>query len=187
MENRDLIAGCGVSVWLSPDFATVRTRVASQDTLERPLFADPERAEELFHERRVAYALADHRIDIGPDEGAATVALRDTPEEALAGIEAAEAKCVANQHDTVFYIGGSSGNNLAAALTWDKNYTHLIGICAPTMVAQRSRIFQTSTVTGASPLLNITATTILVVDSTPKCLSIQITSESSINRKSSSS
>ncbi len=81
-----------------------------------------------------------------------------SPEEALAGIETAEGKCVANQHDTVFYIGGSSGNNLAAALTWDKNYTHLIGICAPTQVAQRSRIFQTSTVTGASPLLNITAT-----------------------------
>ena len=81
-----------------------------------------------------------------------------TPESALAGIEAAEAKTVANQHDCVFYIAGSSGNNLAAALTWDKNYTHLIGICAPTMVAQRSRIFQTSTLTGASPLLNITAT-----------------------------
>jgi hypothetical protein len=81
-----------------------------------------------------------------------------SPAEALAGIEAAEAKTVANQHDVVFYIAGSSGNNLAAALTWDKNYTHLIGIAAPTRVAQRARIFQTSTLTGASPLLNITAT-----------------------------
>jgi len=80
------------------------------------------------------------------------------PDKALAGIEAAEAKCVANQHDCVLYIAGSSGNNLAAALTWDKNYTHLIGICAPTRVAQRARIFQTSTLTGASPLLTISAT-----------------------------
>lgn len=81
-----------------------------------------------------------------------------TPAEALASIETAEGKCVANQNDTVVYIAGSSGNNLAAALTWDKNYTHLIGICAPTRVAQRARIFQTSTLTGASPLLDITAT-----------------------------
>lgn len=81
-----------------------------------------------------------------------------SPETALAGIEAAEAKCVANQHDTVIYIAGSSGVNLAAALTWDKNYTHLIGIAAPTRVAQRARIFQTSTLTGASPLLTISAT-----------------------------
>jgi len=76
----------------------------------------------------------------------------------LASIEAAEALCVANQHDVVLYLAGSSGNNLAAALTWDKNYTHLIGWCAPTMAAQRARVFQTSTLTGASPLLNITAT-----------------------------
>jgi len=76
----------------------------------------------------------------------------------LASIEAAEALCTANQHDVVLYLAGSSGNNLAAALTWDKNYTHLLGMCAPTRIAQRSRIFQTATLTGASPLLNITAT-----------------------------
>jgi len=75
----------------------------------------------------------------------------------LASVEAAEDLCVANQHDVVLYLAGSSGNNLAAALTWDKNYTHLIGWCAPTGVANRARIFQTSTLTGASPLLNITA------------------------------
>jgi len=79
-------------------------------------------------------------------------------EKALASLEAAEDKCAANQHDTVFYIAGSSGNNLAAALTWDKNYTHLIGVAAPTEIAQRARIFQTSTLTGASPLLTISAT-----------------------------
>lgn len=75
----------------------------------------------------------------------------------LASIEAGEDLCTANQHDVVLYIAGSSGNNLAAALTWDKNYTHLLGWCAPTNIAQRARIFQTSTLTGASPLLNITA------------------------------
>ena len=75
----------------------------------------------------------------------------------LASIEAAYALCTANQHDVVLYIAGSSGNDLAAAVTWSKDYTHLIGWCANTMVAQRSRIFQTSTLTGASPLLTISA------------------------------
>lgn len=81
-----------------------------------------------------------------------------SPSEALASLEAAYAKTVANQHDTIFYIAGSSGNNLAAAVTWSKNYTHLIGVAAPTRIAQRARIFQTSTLTGASPLLTISAT-----------------------------
>jgi len=79
-------------------------------------------------------------------------------ENPLASLEAAYAKTVANQHDVVFYIASSSGNNLAAAVTWAKNYTHLIGIAAPTETAQRARIFQTSTLTGASPLLTISAT-----------------------------
>ena len=75
----------------------------------------------------------------------------------LKTLEEAEDRCVANRHDCVLYAAGASANNLAAALTWDKSYTHLIGLCAPTMVGQRSRIFQKSTLTGASPLLTISA------------------------------
>ena len=76
----------------------------------------------------------------------------------LAGIEQAYANCTANQHDAVIYIGGATSVNLAAAVTWSKNYTHLVGMCAPTHAAQRSRIFQTSTLTGASPLFTVSAT-----------------------------
>ena len=61
-----------------------------------------------------------------------------SPDEALATIIQAEDMCVANQHDTVFYIASETSINMSAALTWDKNYTHLIGICAPTHVAQRA-------------------------------------------------
>lgn len=82
----------------------------------------------------------------------------------LATIAAAEELCVANQHDTVLYLAGSSGINLSAALVWDKNYTHLIGMCAPTRTAQRSRIFQLSTLTGASPLLTVSATGCILKD-----------------------
>ena len=80
-----------------------------------------------------------------------------TPDSALAGIEAAYAKTVANQHDTVFYIAGSSGNTLAAQLTWAKNYTHLIGITAPTNIAQRARVFYAAALT-TTPMVNLTAT-----------------------------
>lgn len=73
----------------------------------------------------------------------------------LASIEAAYALCTTNQHDVILYTAGSSGNNLAAAVTWSKSYTHLVGWCAPTQIGQRSRIFQTSTLTGASPLLTV--------------------------------
>ena len=81
-----------------------------------------------------------------------------SPETALAGIETAEGKCVANRHDTVLYMGGATKLDMAAALTWDKSYTHLIGICAPTMVAQRARIMYETGTTVASPLLDVTAT-----------------------------
>jgi hypothetical protein len=77
---------------------------------------------------------------------------------AVADIPTAFGKCTANQHDAVIYLAGSSGTNLEEQLVWNKNYTHLIGIAAPTRTAQRARIFQTSTSTGLSPLLNITAT-----------------------------
>ena len=68
----------------------------------------------------------------------------------------AYAALTADQHDVLFYISGTSSLTLSAAATWAKSYTHFVGLCAPTRVAQRSRIFQLSTLTAASPLLNIT-------------------------------
>lgn len=73
----------------------------------------------------------------------------------LATIAAAYAACTANQNDVVLVLGAASSNTLSAALTWSKSYTHLVGMCAPTMVGQRARIFQLSTLTGASPLITI--------------------------------
>lgn len=75
----------------------------------------------------------------------------------FATLAAAYAACTANQHDTIFYIAGSSSVTISVALDWAKNYTHLIGIAAPTEVAQRARFFQLSTLTGASPLLTVSA------------------------------
>lgn len=80
-----------------------------------------------------------------------------SPETAFKTLISAEDALTANQNDVLFYIAGSSSDSLTAALTWDKDYTHFIGLCAPTHAAQRARLFQTSTLTGASPLLTISA------------------------------
>ena len=80
-----------------------------------------------------------------------------TPEKAFATVGAGEDALTASRNDTLIYMADSSGTNLSAALTWDKSYTNFTGVCAPSAMAQRARIFQTSTLTGASPLLNITA------------------------------
>ena len=77
---------------------------------------------------------------------------RKTP---MKTILAAYNKCTTGQHDVVAYIASTSGDTWAAALEWAKDYTHLVGLCAPTNVGQRSRIFQLSTLTGASPLLTV--------------------------------
>ncbi len=69
----------------------------------------------------------------------------------------AYAALTANQNDVLYYLAGSSSISLSAAFTWAKSYTHFIGVCAPTQTAQRARIFQTSTATGLSPLVTISA------------------------------
>lgn len=106
-------------------------------------------------------------------------------DKAVADITTAYGLCTTNQHDTVFYIAGSSSNTLSAALTWSKSYTHLIGICAPTQIAQRARIFQLSTLTGASPLLNITGSGCIFknfyifqgVDDATSLINVQVTGQ----------
>lgn len=73
----------------------------------------------------------------------------------FATLEGAEDKLTANQNDVLFYVAGNTGVTLNEAVVWDKSYTHLIGLCAPSHVGQRARFFQLSTLTGASPLLTI--------------------------------
>lgn len=59
----------------------------------------------------------------------------------LKTLTAAEDKCTANQHDVVIALAGATADTPTASVTWDKNYTHLIGLGGdlPGM-GQRSRI-----------------------------------------------
>lgn len=85
----------------------------------------------------------------------------DAPMATLAG---AFALMTANKHDVIYYPDGDTSLILSAALDWNKDRCHLIGLCAPVSVAQRSRIFQLSTLTGASPLLTISGSGCIFVN-----------------------
>jgi hypothetical protein len=74
-------------------------------------------------------------------------------ESPLLTLEAAEDKCVANQHDVVLALAGATACNPAAAVAWDKSYTHLIGI-GPELpgMGQRSRVVMAAA-TAVTPVI----------------------------------
>lgn len=86
------------------------------------------------------------------------------PASAFKTMEAAYDALTANQNDVLVYIAGATSLNLEEALVWSKSYTHLVGMCAPTRTAQRARIFQKSTLTGASPLVTVSGSGCLFKD-----------------------
>ena len=59
----------------------------------------------------------------------------------LKSLEAAEDLCTANRHDVVLFLAGATADNPAASITWDKAYTHLIGVGSYLPgLGQRSRV-----------------------------------------------
>ena len=76
------------------------------------------------------------------------------PTEPLKSVIAAEDKCVTGKHDGVFMLGSATADTITAKLTWDKSFTHLIGLTPPTMYGIRNRI--KSTGVALSPLVDIT-------------------------------
>lgn len=63
----------------------------------------------------------------------------------LKSVAAAYAKCTSGEHDVVLFVSGATADNPAEALTWSKDYTHLIGMSSDLPgVGQRCRIVGTS-------------------------------------------
>ena len=59
----------------------------------------------------------------------------------LKTLTAAEALCVGDQHDTVLFLSGDTADNPAASITWDKDYTHLVGLSSDVYgLGQRCRV-----------------------------------------------
>jgi hypothetical protein len=86
----------------------------------------------------------------GDDDNSGT-----SPASAVQSMETAYDLLTGNQNDVLVYIAGATSLTLQEALVWNKSYTHFVGYCAPTRVAQRARIFQLASLTAASPLITI--------------------------------
>lgn len=66
----------------------------------------------------------------------------------LKSVAAAEDKTVANRNDVVAMIGCATADAITTAITWDKSYTHLVGLSADLPgVGQRCRITNGGTAT----------------------------------------
>lgn len=83
-------------------------------------------------------------------------------DDAFATLPTAYAALRDGFNDVLYYIPGSGSISLDEAFVWSKSYAHFIGLCAPTPVGQRCRIFQTSTATGVSPLMTFSGTSCIV-------------------------
>lgn len=84
------------------------------------------------------------------------------PGRAFKTLSKAQTAATANNNDVVYLIAesntaASTTDYQSATLTWAKDLVHLVGIGAPSIVSQRSRIAQLSTATGVSPLVDVTA------------------------------
>jgi hypothetical protein len=83
-----------------------------------------------------------------------------SPETPFQSLTAAYNSATAGNNDVIVLIGdGSTAGTarLTSTLTWAKNATHLIGVTAPTMIAQRARISHLTTATTNFKLLSVTA------------------------------
>lgn len=65
-------------------------------------------------------------------------------EQPLKTIEAAYALCTTLKNDVVLVVGNGTSQTAAAAITWAKDFTHLVGLCSPIPDEQRSRIKPTA-------------------------------------------
>ena len=75
-------------------------------------------------------------------------------EAPLKTLEAAEDMCVGDQHDAVLFLSGDTADNPSAAISWDKDYTHLIGLSSNLYgLGQRCRVV-TQAAKAVSPAIS---------------------------------
>jgi len=114
-----------------------------------------------LYPRLITEYLASLAIPRGPDS---KIYLVDTEEgdddnigdrwtKPLKTLIAAEDKCVADQHDVVLFLARDTADNPTAAIVWDKDFTHLVGL-GPMLygLGQRSRVVMRAA-TAATPVI----------------------------------
>jgi len=78
----------------------------------------------------------------------------DRWKQPYASVATAYAACTTAQHDTILMVGSGTADTLAAAITWSKNFTHLVGLTNDLPgIGQRCRV-----VGGATTDLTVIAT-----------------------------
>lgn len=85
-----------------------------------------------------------------------------SPSRAVKTIARALALATANNNDVIVLISesntaASTTDYQSTSLLWNKDLTHLIGVCAPSAFSNRARIAQLSTATGVTNLVNVSA------------------------------
>jgi len=77
---------------------------------------------------------------VDPNAGSDTANSGTSQNDALATVKAAYDKCTSGKHDVVFIVptGGTGRTTEAAAITWAKRFTHLVGMAAPTTMTPRA-------------------------------------------------
>lgn len=93
----------------------------------------------------------------------------DNPSRALKTLSKALSLATANNNDVVFMIAesntaGSTTDYQSAALNWNKDGVHLIGINNGSFIGQRSRIAQLSTVKTIEDLFTVSADNCLIAN-----------------------
>ncbi len=81
-----------------------------------------------------------------------------TPKKALKTVSKAHSLMTANSNDVCFVMGNGATGGTAretATIAWTKDGTHLIGVSAPGLVAQRARISTASGTTDVTPIITV--------------------------------
>jgi hypothetical protein len=78
-------------------------------------------------------------------------------DQPLKTLEEAEDRCVGDQHDAVLVLSGDTADNPSAAIVWDKDYTHLVGLSSGVFgLGQRCRVVAQAAV-AASPVITFSS------------------------------
>ena len=78
-----------------------------------------------------------------------------SPTHAKKTLAAAEDVCTTGKNDTVYFLATTSGDTQTAVLGWDKDYTHLIGVCATAAESHRARVFSPDSAAASySPMVS---------------------------------
>ena len=91
-----------------------------------------------------------------------------SPQQCIKSLDVAYNKCAGGNNEIVYLIGGTAAVSYSSAiasggagLVWAKNYTHLIGLTAPSRLGQRARITGGVSTVLLTPLLTVSGNSCL--------------------------